>query len=331
VDERGEVAASGDAAADDERFRQAWGDRDRIIVVPLDRAPDSLIALLAARVVAGVTRATIKIVLLSLGEVVGGAPPAAGGERQTAADIGLTRDHLRGAIVERLSTAGEVADTVRLYAEAHRAMLVAAAVYVAGPRMTPLDLTSLRRLVESAHCPLLLARPEAADRVRASHGIRRILLPLDGEPTSAAAIRPALDIARRACAALDILFVESGASKPTEPGAMRSPRFVDQPQHEWKHWSAEFVRRFGTALGSCHRPTDTHVFLRRGEPADEIVRVAAERDVDLIVLSWHGSFGLGRSGSDRAVVVRAVVEGAPCPVLLLRATEAGAADLPGAD
>jgi nucleotide-binding universal stress UspA family protein len=53
-----------------------------------------------------------------------------------------------------------------------------------------------------------------------------------------------------------------------------------------------------------------------GDAAAEIVRVAAEREVDLIVISSHGRTGLGRMifGSTAEAVVRR----ATCPVLVVR-------------
>lgn len=53
-----------------------------------------------------------------------------------------------------------------------------------------------------------------------------------------------------------------------------------------------------------------------GDAATEIVRVAKERRVDLIVISSHGRTGLGRMlfGS----TAEAVVRHAPCPVLVVK-------------
>lgn len=58
-----------------------------------------------------------------------------------------------------------------------------------------------------------------------------------------------------------------------------------------------------------------------GEAAAEIVRVAKERDADLIVLSSHGRTGLGRIlfGS----TAEAVVRHASCPVLVVKPAKAG--------
>jgi len=53
-----------------------------------------------------------------------------------------------------------------------------------------------------------------------------------------------------------------------------------------------------------------------GEAAAEIVRVAREREVDLIVIASHGRTGLGRIlfGS----TAEAVVRHSPCPVLVVK-------------
>ncbi|HKZ02424.1 MAG TPA: universal stress protein [Pyrinomonadaceae bacterium] len=60
-----------------------------------------------------------------------------------------------------------------------------------------------------------------------------------------------------------------------------------------------------------------------GEAASEIVRVAKERNVDLIVISSHGRTGLGRIlfGS----TAEAVVRHATCPVLVVKPSQNEAA------
>ena len=56
--------------------------------------------------------------------------------------------------------------------------------------------------------------------------------------------------------------------------------------------------------------------VRVGDAAAEIVRVAKEREVDLILISSHGRTGLGRIlfGS----TAEAVVRHASCPVLVVK-------------
>jgi len=61
---------------------------------------------------------------------------------------------------------------------------------------------------------------------------------------------------------------------------------------------------------------DVEEVIVHGDAAAEIVRVAAEREVDLIVISSHGRTGLGRMifGSTAEAVVRR----ATCPVLVVK-------------
>ena len=61
---------------------------------------------------------------------------------------------------------------------------------------------------------------------------------------------------------------------------------------------------------------DVEEVIAHGDAAAEIVRVAKERQVDLIVLSSHGRTGLGRIlfGS----TAEAVVRHASCPVLVVK-------------
>lgn len=61
---------------------------------------------------------------------------------------------------------------------------------------------------------------------------------------------------------------------------------------------------------------DVEEVIAHGDAAAEIVRIAAERNVDLIVISSHGRTGLGRMifGS----TAEAVVRHAGCPVLVVK-------------
>jgi nucleotide-binding universal stress UspA family protein len=75
------------------------------------------------------------------------------------------------------------------------------------------------------------------------------------------------------------------------------------------------------------RPADEHIayehFFMVGEAADEIFRLAAEKQVDIIVMGTHGRRGLGRllMGS----VAEQVVRKAACPVVTIKTPLAAAA------
>jgi nucleotide-binding universal stress UspA family protein len=61
---------------------------------------------------------------------------------------------------------------------------------------------------------------------------------------------------------------------------------------------------------------DIEEVIAHGEAASEVVRIARERAVDLIVIATHGRTGLGRIlfGS----TAEAIVRHAPCPVLVVK-------------
>jgi nucleotide-binding universal stress UspA family protein len=156
---------------------------------------------------------------------------------------------------------------------------------------------------------VIVVRPGAGARP-----IRRILVPLDGTPSTAAALGPATELARTTGAEVDLLFV--GLPCPherAEPGEMAPPQYVDQPQHEWPAFSEEFVERFLGAIAHCPPDVPARFFLRAGDPATQILRAADDLQTDLVVLVWHGCFE-----GERARVFQRVLRGAGVPVLVLR-------------
>jgi nucleotide-binding universal stress UspA family protein len=175
----------------------------------------------------------------------------------------------------------------------------------------PLGSTALA-VLESAPCPIVLVRPDRGTRPWALH---RVLLPHDGTPTTSAAIPPAAKVAATAGAELEVLHVAAPGSRPSqEQGSLMPPRYVDQPQHEWPAWAGEFLERLGGAceLGSLK----VHMSLGTGTPGEEVLRRAGEHASDLIVLAWRGAWE-----GERAATVKAVLRGAPCPVMIVRSKE----------
>jgi nucleotide-binding universal stress UspA family protein len=161
-----------------------------------------------------------------------------------------------------------------------------------------------------APCPVVMVRP---DRARRPWPLNTVLLPHDGTPTTSGAISPAADLARRADAELLVLHVAAqGVGRPTEPGTLTAPRYVDQSQHEWSDWSQEFLARL-TALGQCPQALRLRVVLGAGEPGAEIVHALERRECSLVVMGWHGQLE-GEHGS----TLKAVIGMARCPVLVVR-------------
>jgi nucleotide-binding universal stress UspA family protein len=182
-----------------------------------------------------------------------------------------------------------------------------------------------RSVLAHTRRPLLLVPP---DQAPAGPGcvapLRRLLLPLDGSPTTTAALRPALDLAARLDAAVDILLVAADC-EPTrpEPGSVAAPRYVDQPQHEWADWRARVLGHLAAHAGAPPPNVTLRVFLAAGDIAHQISSFAAEHHADAVILVRRSHLEVGR-----ARVLRAVLDHTACPVVLL-AAESGATARPG--
>jgi nucleotide-binding universal stress UspA family protein len=134
-----------------------------------------------------------------------------------------------------------------------------------------------------------------------------ILVPTDFSTASDAVLPQAEALAKQKSASLLILHVEE---PPLAYGSGELYYGLPEPNSERILKMLEDVRPADPTVAFTHR-------LTMGDPAGEIVRIAAEEGVEMIVLGTHGRSGLTRMlmGS----VAETVVRRAPCPVLVYRA------------
>ena len=134
-----------------------------------------------------------------------------------------------------------------------------------------------------------------------------ILVPTDFSTASDAALPHAEALARQKSASLLILHVEE---PPLAYGGGELYYGLPDPNSERILKMLEDVRPTDQTVAFTHR-------LTMGDPAGEIVRIAAEEGVEMIVLGTHGRSGMTRMlmGS----VAETVVRRATCPVLVYRA------------
>ena len=134
-----------------------------------------------------------------------------------------------------------------------------------------------------------------------------ILVPTDFSTASDAALPHAEALAKQKSASLLILHVEE---TPLAYGGGELYYGLPEPTSERILAMLEQVRPSDPVVAFTHR-------LTMGDPAGEIVRIAAEEGAEMIVLGTHGRSGMTRMlmGS----VAEAVVRRAPCPVLVYRA------------
>jgi nucleotide-binding universal stress UspA family protein len=285
------------APGEDPRTDDAASATPETVLVPLDGTRDALKALPIARAAALLLEAPIH--LLHVTDIP--VTPV-----QLLDQLQLRAGDIAGAVLEQAS--GDPAEAILHEVAAHRTRLV---VMIAGE---PHDDSPLGAVAETVllrvECSLLLMRAEVAERFAdESRALRHILIPLDGTPATAAAMSPAADLASRSGARLEVLHVATAGGSRGEPGTLTVPRYEDNIYHEWNAWRREFSSRF---LGHFHGQR-AELDVAVGEPAEEIVRVANEKACDLIVVAWKG-----RLAADRARTVKALLLGAPCPVLFLR-------------
>ena len=275
----------------------------RIVLVALDGSPAAATALPIAHAVAGQLDATLAILhiaaaLLSesdlrqrlyLDRPDAEALPIRAGVGEPATEI-LRAASAPGVVLVILTTHGEGR------ADGRRLGRVAEAV------------------VAGSTSPILLVRPEAVEKLETdAMALRRLLLPLDGAPTTAMALRPTTALAARLGASLDLLYVADPRQlPPLEPGSIGVPYYVDQPQHEWPHWASEVIERMCMCCADCPPGVPIRLFLSSGEVGSEIARFAAVHREDAIVLVRRSRLEPGR-----ARVLRAVLAEAPCPILIV--------------
>jgi nucleotide-binding universal stress UspA family protein len=147
--------------------------------------------------------------------------------------------------------------------------------------------------------------------------IRSILLPTDFSRCAETALPYASQLARQMKARLVCLHVVETVMPPVGYAAVAEPLPVVDIGGQLEESATRELPKLG-AREEC-AGLDVEEVLVHGDAASEIVRVARERDIDLIVISSHGRTGWGRMlfGSTAESVVRH----AHCPVLVVKPKE----------
>jgi nucleotide-binding universal stress UspA family protein len=147
--------------------------------------------------------------------------------------------------------------------------------------------------------------------------IRTILLPTDFSQCAESALPYAAGLARQMGARLLCLHVVEAVMPPVGYAAVAEPMPAVDISGQLEESATRELPKLG-AREEC-AGLDVEELLAHGDAAGEIVRVARERNVDLIVISSHGRTGWGRLlfGSTAESVVRH----AHCPVLVVKPKE----------
>jgi len=142
--------------------------------------------------------------------------------------------------------------------------------------------------------------------------IRTILLTTDFSDTSLKALDPARALAKRFGARIVLVYVEEDRLPPlvVEYMAVGVEDVLHQQVDRAKVRLAEFARQHLAGF------EDVEPIVAVGTPHVEIVRLAEEKAVDLIVMATHGRGFISHAilGSTAERVLRR----APCPVMITR-------------
>jgi len=172
------------------------------------------------------------------------------------------------------------------------------------------------KVLRKAACPVMVVPPRVDDAARVG-GVqfRRILCPVDFSSSSIAALTYARSLAREADAQLTALHVIEVPAELDEAAGFDIPEWRKATESACRTRLRDLVPE--SARASC--TVDT--IFSEGRASRDILRVAAERGTDLIVMGVHGrgAVDLMLFGSNTHHVIR----GASCPVLTIRGNGGG--------
>jgi nucleotide-binding universal stress UspA family protein len=267
-----------------------------VILVPLDGSKQALAALPVAKVLGEIERAALLVLNVEEHQLAVEELRNRLGREAPALDDFTIEARVGTPAVEILQVAGEIKPRVIVMCK-----------HSGTERGKVLGRTAMK-VLHDAPCPVVLVPPE---RGATPWHLHHVMVPHDGTPSTSAALLPAAELAERGRAELLVVHVTGTRAAPTELGALTTPRYVDQPQHEWPAWSSEFVNRI-----ACLCPLDhvhARMLLAHGATATEVLRLSERQSTDLIVLAWRGIWE-----APRATTLKDILHKAHCPIMVVR-------------
>jgi nucleotide-binding universal stress UspA family protein len=173
------------------------------------------------------------------------------------------------------------------------------------------------KVLRKAPCPVLTVPPRSRATSRLPFG--RLLCAVDFSDWSLSALQFAFSLAQESDAEVTLLSViEWPWHEPPAPPSRELPPAQALALAEYRRYAEQSatarLKSLVADASPASRPSATRI--SHGKPYAEILRVAAEEEVDLIIIGVHGRSGLDLSlfGSTANQVIRM----ATCPVLTLR-------------
>ncbi|HKO95473.1 MAG TPA: universal stress protein [Pyrinomonadaceae bacterium] len=224
----------------------------------------------------------------------------------------LSDELFQGLDIEPVIVAGEPATEIAKAVRDYEIDLVTVVTHGRKGLARALWGSTAEEIIAEAPCPVLTIRPPQHDFVEHRDGLsqislNRVLLATNFRPAAAAAMQVATKLAKQSGAELHAIYVigdylDQISVMFPEGGLPALTRLRGHVQERMAHLS-----RSDGAQAMAH--------IAEGKPYEEIVNLAAEKNVDLIVIgtSVHPSIfgGTPVLGSE----IERVVRNAPCPVL----------------
>jgi nucleotide-binding universal stress UspA family protein len=172
------------------------------------------------------------------------------------------------------------------------------------------------KVLQAAPTPLLLIRSQVGDTTHQfpAHPYRTILVPLDGSRLAEQALAHSLPLARATGATLVLGSVVTAPPDDLLARDAGEPAWVSPTRAEETAQLGHYLEQVAARLRVEEVTVRTRI--ATGHPAAEILRLGEEVGADLMMMATHGRGGFKRLwlGS----VALKVVQGALCPVLLIR-------------
>jgi nucleotide-binding universal stress UspA family protein len=153
--------------------------------------------------------------------------------------------------------------------------------------------------------------------------LKKILVALDGSLHAKNALTFALDLAEKYTATVEVLTVFHNTHLPIVVNPVNSVNAFSNDimldcMKAQKTQQEELLSHTVTQVHREHPQLQVTATLKEGRPAEQIIKFAKEGNHDVIIMGNRGLGGIKQlllgSVSDR------VADGAPCPVLIVKAT-----------
>ena len=226
---------------------------------------------------------------------------------------------LKGIDVDPVIVAGEPATEIARAALDYGSGLVTVVTHGRKGLTRALWGSTAEEIIAEAPCPVLTIRPPQHDFVEHAGGhcqlrLNRILLATNFSPSSSAATHVARQLANQTGAELHAIHV---IGDYLEQISVMFPEGALSALKRVRGYARERMAQLAREDGAR---AITHI--TEGRPYEEVVRLASDREVDLIVIGTNVHASLFGGTPVLGSEIERVVRNAPCPVLCVPASKA---------